>query len=612
MAMQRARSISMGILNIINGTSGNDILTGTADDDEINGLVGNDILSGDVGNDILGGQAGNDMLEGDAGNDTLNGDAGNDTLNGGTGADTLNGGVGNDAYQIAVGDGKDTLVDSAGSDSVQFTTISSADVTGAFRAANDLVITYGTGADQLTVKNQFRNVADAIETFSFSDDVTWTNTAPTAVRLSDVISQLDENTNTDTHIAVADILIEDDGLLGTNTISLTGADAGSFEVIGQKLFLKASTTLDYETKNIYTVTVNVKDNTVVGSAAATVNYALTVNDIDENKVTAPEFTATNDTLTVVSNAGTNSNGISFSEALLTHYFTDAQAFSMGIDVIGKLTSLNAATNNSEPSDTHANGIIKIVDDNNLGGSFEIAATNGSKSSDYLPVVYVNKSTATTMLNAPTKGDAILINAQAKAAGLNGGNGDDYLQGNSKNDTLNGGVGNDMLNGLAGNDILNGAAGNDELSGGDGNDTLSGGAGNDILLGGAGDDTLSGSSGNDVLSGGLGKDTLSGGTERDIFSFDAILSTANIDTLKDFVSGIDKIQLSQIVFSVFTTGVSIGNIDNSLASTENNYLVYVNSTHKLYYDATGGDHADGMQIAVIGSSSVPQATDFVVV
>ena len=42
---------------------------------------------------------------------------------------------------------------------------------------------------------------------------------------------------------------------------MTGADAGSFEVDGTGLYLKAGTTLDFETKTSYSVTVNVDDPT---------------------------------------------------------------------------------------------------------------------------------------------------------------------------------------------------------------------------------------------------------------------------------------------------------------------------------------------------------------
>ena len=48
---------------------------------------------------------------------------------------------------------------------------------------------------------------------------------------------------------------------------------------------------------------------------------------------------------------------------------------------------------------------------------------------------------------------------------------------------------------------------DILNGGGGDDILEGGAGNDVLNGGADKDNLEGGSGNDILNGGAGKDNL---------------------------------------------------------------------------------------------------------
>lgn len=70
-------------------------------------------------------------------------------------------------------------------------------------------------------------------------------------------------------------------------------------------------------------------------------------------------------------------------------------------------------------------------------------------------------------------------------------------------------GDDRLDGGAGDDWLQGNGGNDELVGGAGADGLYGGRGDDNLSGGAGDDWLVGDSGNDVLEGGAGDDRLMG-------------------------------------------------------------------------------------------------------
>ena len=67
-----------------------------------------------------------------------------------------------------------------------------------------------------------------------------------------------------------------------------------------------------------------------------------------------------------------------------------------------------------------------------------------------------------------------------------------------------------------------------LDGGDGNDRLQGAKGADVLLGGAGDDHLNGHQGNDVLVGGLGADRVLGGPGDDLMiagttSYDADLT-----------------------------------------------------------------------------------------
>lgn len=86
------------------------------------GNVLDNILIGNSGNNVLVGLDGNDRLMGLSGNDILLGGAGDDTLFGGTGNDVVAGGEGNDTFLYNLGDGLDTLSDTAGIDSVQFGT----------------------------------------------------------------------------------------------------------------------------------------------------------------------------------------------------------------------------------------------------------------------------------------------------------------------------------------------------------------------------------------------------------------------------------------------------------------------------------------------------------
>lgn len=84
----------------------------------------------------------------------------------------------------------------------------------------------------------------------------------------------------------------------------------------------------------------------------------------------------------------------------------------------------------------------------------------------------------------------------------------------------------------------GRGGADTLTGGNGDDRLDGGGSADVLVGGLGDDTL---------VGGLAADSLTGGGGNDIFLFRTLAdSTAKAsDTLEDFVSASDRIDLKGI-------------------------------------------------------------------
>jgi VCBS repeat-containing protein len=101
------------------------------------------------------------------------------------------------------------------------------------------------------------------------------NQAPTAVSLSGAATSIPENTNTAADVKLADILVTDDGL-GDNNLSVAGADAGSFKIVGTALFLKAGTTLNAATKPSYRINVNVDDATVGGPVDASTPYTLTI------------------------------------------------------------------------------------------------------------------------------------------------------------------------------------------------------------------------------------------------------------------------------------------------------------------------------------------------
>jgi ELWxxDGT repeat protein len=113
----------------------------------------------------------------------------------------------------------------------------------------------------------------------FTITVTDGNDGATQVVLSNVVTSLLATANTTSAIRLADVSFVDDGL-GTNTLSLSGPDASTFELVSGQLRLKAGTVLNYDTKKTYSVTVNVDDTTVGGTPDASVDYTLSLQGYD--------------------------------------------------------------------------------------------------------------------------------------------------------------------------------------------------------------------------------------------------------------------------------------------------------------------------------------------
>lgn len=105
------------------------------------------------------------------------------------------------------------------------------------------------------------------------------------------------------------------------------------------------------------------------------------------------------------------------------------------------------------------------------------------------------------------------------------------------------------------DLVYGNESANVLRGEAGNDSLYGNGDTDHLLGGADLDSLFGGAGNDVLDGGSGRDRLKGGSGADLFVFAHVDETprAAPDSVQDFQTGIDRIDLAGIDADVRTAG-----------------------------------------------------------
>ncbi len=107
------------------------------------------------------------------------------------------------------------------------------------------------------------------------------NDAPT-LSGTQVLTSLIETADTAVAIKVASLTITDDAL-GTNVLSLSGADKDLFVLQGNDLYLKAGAVIDFETNPALDVIVNVDDATVGATPDAAVSFTLNITDGDDGK-----------------------------------------------------------------------------------------------------------------------------------------------------------------------------------------------------------------------------------------------------------------------------------------------------------------------------------------
>ena len=148
------------------------------------------------------------------------------------------------------------------------------------------------------------------DTASHTLNITDVNEAPT-VSLTNIVTNIAENTDTSTAIKIADIVITDDAL-GTNNLTLSGTDAAVFEIVGTELRLRAGTTLDFEADPSFDVTVEVDDTTVGGTPDDTASHTLNITDVNE----APTVSLTNIVTNMAENTDT-STAIKIADIVIT-------------------------------------------------------------------------------------------------------------------------------------------------------------------------------------------------------------------------------------------------------------------------------------------------------
>ncbi|MCL4677702.1 MAG: type I secretion C-terminal target domain-containing protein [Alphaproteobacteria bacterium] len=509
-----------------------DIHLGTAyTGNTLQGTTGNDTLVADASNDTLLGGNGNDDLSGGLGDDILSGGNGADILFGGLGNDRLDGDGGADLYKFYAGHGDDILWESGTDiDTLEFgpgVTLADLEIIRISNTALRIGILPSAGTGSITV--EFGNLeilkfADA-STFDLRTmDQTLIGTSGNDTLRGMLAGSMGTGSDTIYGMDGNDILYADAGnesdvkvnwLYGGNGNDSLYGDGGNDELYGEA---------DNDTLTGYgghdTLAGGTGDDTATGGAGDD-RYLFNYGDGNDTfldtggadrivfgaGITAASlnvFRISNDNVKIEIDGGTGGSivisGQTIGNIIETLEFADSSTVT--------LTSYDLTLNGTSAGET-LYGV-------NVGGS-GVDTIYGHGGND---IIYGYRGTT---------------NAQANF--LYAGDGDDQVHGGSGVDTIEGNVGNDTLRGYNGSDTIDG---------GDGNDLIYGGSQDDILIGGAGNDQLFGDNDNDILIGGLGADELTGGNGSDIFRFVEGEAFDAVDTIKDFNTTYDSIDVADLL------------------------------------------------------------------
>ncbi len=424
------------------------------------------------------GSNGDDIIKGSGGDDTIYGGNGNDIIKGGEGNDKLYGGRGKNTFIFDDGDGKDTIYYQNGEDIIDITkaaTIDGKTEFAFFKENNDLIIKYGSGAqngestDEIRLVNYFKSngksniqlkfIEDNIKTIKDIKDLAYINI--------DFSKEIRGKTIVGTFL--------DDNIKGTDKNDLIKGGNGDDTIEGGKgndrLYGEGG-------KNTFVFNKgDGKDTVYSGKGEDTIKFK-DIKAIETDGVKNVKFSAT----------GNN---------LIIHYGSEDTVTIPGYLANPSKSSVKYIQFQENPP--------KLITDLLNQYPFEFDGNLNKR----------NSIRGTNSKDIITGGG---LNDTINALG-----GDDIIFAGDGADLVRGGNGDDLIYGEGGNDRLYGDNGNDTIYGGDGNDIIYGGNGDDVIYGGAGDDKLYGDAGNNTFHfiKGDGNDIVYSGRGADTLSFDDV-------------------------------------------------------------------------------------------
>jgi len=508
------------------------------------------------------------------GNASANRITGNDAANvidGGAGIDTLIGGLGNDTYLVDSFPDQVTEFADEGTDLVQ---IKIATIGGTYTLTANVenAVLLNTAAFNLT-GNELDNVLTG-------------NKAANVLDGGVGIDTLIGGDGNDTYVVEhADDLVTEAAGAGTDLVKVNIATAGGIYTLGANVENATLTNMvafsltgnvlnNLLTGNIAnnTLTGAVGNDTLVGDAGTdTLDGGDGHDSLDGGAgIDTLDGGAGNDTYVVDNLLDTIIDGAGI-DLVRVAIATPSGTYTLGAD-LEHATLINTVAF-SLIGNAEANKLTGNAKDNTLTGNAGIDTLTGGAGNDTYRVNLTAKGTLEdVVIETPTTdtGDTlVLLGASA----------------NTVAHTLT------LAATLEHMDASATGASNLNLTGNASANTLTGNDANNVLIGGAGNDTLIGGIGADTLFGGAGRDALTGGAGADVFQFKATLNaTSNVDTIADFVSGTDRLELS---LAFFASGGVPGQLlpaafhaaPGAMAATApGQRIIYDTSTGELFFDA----------------------------
>lgn len=572
------------------GTSYGDTFIGNASANTLNGYAGNDYIEGGAGNDSLAGGDGVDTLvyanaasavtinlttsaaTGGDGTDTITGfenitgSAFNDTITGNYMDNVINGGEGDDTFVASTG--TDSYYGGFGTDTADYSAMS-------YTSTIDLSSDYATIAGKTDYLENIENVKGGTQ----ADNITGDGAA----------NILDGGSGSDTITGLGG---QDYLKGGTGNDTLTGGDGddtleggiGSDNIYGgdgidQAFYSVASTNLviyrDHADYIIVKDTGNTSDATGYGGdkvyndvesivfSDTTVDLTSLTFDINGLGWGTSTVTLTSGTTYQGYNARDIVNGYSGSDIIYGNLGNDDLYGNAGTDTLYGGEG-NDNLYGGDSNDTLDGGAGNDTIDGGSGTDIVTYASASSGVSVNLTTGVVTggagSDTLSNVEQVTGSAYADVIVASAVANNINGGDGEDIIEGTNDSfaDTFNGGNGFDTLSyanatalvsintttatgssintdNHSGFENFIGSAYGDSITGNTGNNFIWGGAGADTLRGGDGADTLYGEDGDDVFIGGTGNDYFDGGNGTDHLYLSEGTSAATVNLAAGTVS-----------------------------------------------------------------------------